>query len=320
MLLKRFPTFQTGDVEELAQKLEHAANGRIHKAEFPSRTTAYWCNSIERPTLPLFMLKSDASLDVEYQPADYLRIVFQTRKASRVILQGTEIDTGPQTVGYVIPEAVQIRKLDPDGHSSLFFRIDPEDLRRNLDALCGETISGHVQFMQPTESNQNFSRYVRDAAFQAAHELDALDPRFHDSLIKELHALTLLRLLIHLPHNHSHRLAASSQAPSRSQLSRAEDFIAENYGKPIDVIGIAAATGASVRSVFRHFQQVHGESPHFYLKRLRLERARAMLADSYETRSVTEIALLCGFLSLGHFARAYKQRFGELPSETAARR
>lgn len=319
MLLKRFPTFQTGDVRELACQLEEGANGCVKTARFTSGKTAYWCNSIQRQEFSFFVLKSDAALEVAYQPVDYLRIVFQTRKSSRITLQGMEIDTGPRNIGYVIPEEVDARKIDPDGHSSLFIRINPGDLRQTLASLCDKDISGRVQFTQPVSSNLNFSRYVRDAAFQGAHELDALDLRFHDNLIRELHALMLLRLLIHLPHNHSHLFEASIQLPSPSQLTRAEDFIAENFSKPIDIVGIAEATGASVRSLFRFFQQVHGESPHLYLKRFRLERARTMLVDGGASRSVTEVALSCGFHSLGHFARAYRQRFGELPSETAAR-
>lgn len=320
MLLKRFPTFQTGDVQELAHQLEGVANGRLQSAELPGgQATAYWCNSIETQKLPFIMLKSDAAIDVTYQPVDYLRIVFQTHKNSRLLLRGMEIDTGPRNIGYVIPEGVEARKIDPDGHSSLFIRINPEDLKQTLASLCGEEVSGPVQFAQPAATNLSFGRYVRDTVFRGAQELDALEQRFHDRLIEQIHAVVLLRLLIHLPHNHSHLLDASIPRPSMPQLKQAEDFIVENFNKPIDVAGIAEATGTSVRSIFRYFQQIHGESPSMYLKRLRLERARTMLADSEASRSVTEVALSCGFQSLGHFARAYRQRFGELPSDTAAR-
>ncbi|WP_428140812.1 helix-turn-helix domain-containing protein [Bradyrhizobium sp.] len=35
--------------------------------------------------------------------------------------------------------------------------------------------------------------------------------------------------------------------------------------------------------------------------------------------SVTAVAFACGFFSLGHFSRAYRDAFGELPSETIRR-
>jgi len=34
--------------------------------------------------------------------------------------------------------------------------------------------------------------------------------------------------------------------------------------------------------------------------------------------SVTEVALSCGFNHLSKFAKSYRERFGELPSETLA--
>lgn len=319
MLLKKFPTFQARDVQQLAHHLEEVANGRLQSARLPAGKVVYWCNSIESQRLSFFMLKSDAAIDVAYGPVDYLRLVFQIRKSSRLMLPGMEIETGPHRIGHVIPDGVDARKIDPDGHSSLLIRINPEDVRQTLAALCGEEISGRVRFSQPVTSNLNFGRYVRDAVFQAAHELDALEPRFHETLLKRFHAVLLLRLLIHLPHDHSHLLEEPIASPSRSQLTRAEDFIAENFSAPIDVAAIAEATGTSVRSIFRYFQQVHGESPHLYLKRFRLERARTMLVEGGASKSVMEVALGCGFHSLGHFARAYRHRFGELPSQTATR-
>jgi transcriptional regulator GlxA family with amidase domain len=56
-----------------------------------------------------------------------------------------------------------------------------------------------------------------------------------------------------------------------------------------------------------------------YVKRLRLEKARELLTDGGTKQSVTAVAFACGFLNLGHFARDYRNRFGELPSQTPSR-
>jgi transcriptional regulator GlxA family with amidase domain len=55
---------------------------------------------------------------------------------------------------------------------------------------------------------------------------------------------------------------------------------------------------------------------------VRLDHARQDLAAAGPRRSVTAVAHAWGFTHLGHFARDYKSRFGELPSTTrrAARR
>ena len=56
-----------------------------------------------------------------------------------------------------------------------------------------------------------------------------------------------------------------------------------------------------------------------FARRVRLERARGLLRNPDDTTSVTGIALLCGFSNLGHFANAYRTKFGELPSQTLHR-
>jgi len=56
------------------------------------------------------------------------------------------------------------------------------------------------------------------------------------------------------------------------------------------------------------------------LKMLRLEEARMRLLRASEVGgSVTNVAASCGFGHPGIFAREYKRRFGETPSDTLKR-
>jgi transcriptional regulator GlxA family with amidase domain len=52
---------------------------------------------------------------------------------------------------------------------------------------------------------------------------------------------------------------------------------------------------------------------------VRLRHAREMLGAGDPEASVTSVAFVCGFGNLGHFARDYRETFGERPSETLAR-
>jgi transcriptional regulator GlxA family with amidase domain len=52
----------------------------------------------------------------------------------------------------------------------------------------------------------------------------------------------------------------------------------------------------------------------------RLERARLALMSDRAGLSIRDVARRHGFLQAGHFARLYRREFGELPSETLARR
>lgn len=320
MLLNKFRIFEAGDPQELASQFETRENVIVRHAVFPHAGAAFRCNGIETQTMSLFSVQSDVSLDVQFAPVKHFWLGFQTQGRSRLVFERTEVDIGPECAGYVIPHAVDARKIHIDGYTGLALQLDPEDLRQTLSSLLERDICCPLRFEQPSISNQMFGHYIRDAVFRSAHELNLVDPRFHGRLMEEMRSLMLVRLLLYLPHNHSHRLEVSSPRPSRAQLVRAEEFIAEHFSKPVDLAAIAEVTGVSVRSIFRYFHQVHGESPRSYLKRVRLERARAMLADPAASRTVTEVAFACGFNSLGHFARAYMKSFGEFPSDTASRR
>jgi len=54
-------------------------------------------------------------------------------------------------------------------------------------------------------------------------------------------------------------------------------------------------------------------------ERVRLDQANRLLLAANGPVSVIDIAMTCGFASLGHFARRYREKFGELPSATIAR-
>jgi transcriptional regulator GlxA family with amidase domain len=68
------------------------------------------------------------------------------------------------------------------------------------------------------------------------------------------------------------------------------------------------------------FQQVMGMSPVAYLTKLRLHRVRqALRMATHGSTTVSAQALNRGFWHFGDFSRAYKDCFGELPSDTLRR-
>jgi transcriptional regulator GlxA family with amidase domain len=55
------------------------------------------------------------------------------------------------------------------------------------------------------------------------------------------------------------------------------------------------------------------------LKAIRLEHVNAELMAGGSSNSVTDVAIKWGFVHLGRFAQMYRDRYGELPSETLRR-
>lgn len=117
-------------------------------------------------------------------------------------------------------------------------------------------------------------------------------------------------------------VGASFGVPSRKleskQFRNLAQFLDENWKKSPSIRELADIHGLSVRSIHKYFER-RGTTPRAFLKDRRLREANVRLSNASRRTTVTGVALDCGFANLGHFARDYRIRFGELPSETLGR-
>lgn len=106
-----------------------------------------------------------------------------------------------------------------------------------------------------------------------------------------------------------------SQAPVDyvARVNRAIDYVLANLEQPLVLDDVARVACFSAFHFHRIFRAIVGETLHQFVKRLRLERALRMLSHGSD-RSLTEIALACGFGSSSDFSRSFKQRYGVPPS------
>ncbi|MEQ9692949.1 GlxA family transcriptional regulator [Shimia sp. SDUM112013] len=95
-------------------------------------------------------------------------------------------------------------------------------------------------------------------------------------------------------------------------LVKAIETMSENLETPIAPMQIAQDIGISTRQLERIFGRYMNCSPKKYYVDLRLQKARNLLVQT--DRSVTEIALACGFESPGHFSRVYRAKYGITPT------
>jgi AraC-like DNA-binding protein len=96
------------------------------------------------------------------------------------------------------------------------------------------------------------------------------------------------------------------------RLCRARDLIRDCFTEPVTLADCAAEAGLSPWHALRSFRATFGETPKEFLTRLRLERAQHLLTVT--NRSVTEVCLDVGFLSLGTFSDLFRRRVGCPPS------
>jgi AraC family ethanolamine operon transcriptional activator len=99
-----------------------------------------------------------------------------------------------------------------------------------------------------------------------------------------------------------------------------EGFVDSVVEQPVSITELCSLADVCERTLERAFLDVVGVTPQFYLKAVRLKRARAQLESASPAATVTTAALAAGFFHLGRFAGEYRRFFGELPSDTLLRR
>ncbi|MGC7095055.1 helix-turn-helix domain-containing protein [Amycolatopsis lurida] len=100
--------------------------------------------------------------------------------------------------------------------------------------------------------------------------------------------------------------------PEHAAVRRAAAFMRERLAEPLTVAEIAAEANLSVYHFIRVFRDATGETPHRFLTRLRIERARRLLSDTELT--IAQIAGRCGFASPGALSSAFLGQVGVRPS------
>ncbi len=95
-------------------------------------------------------------------------------------------------------------------------------------------------------------------------------------------------------------------------VRRAQELMAASLKDDISLLRLADECGLSVRHFTRAFRQSTGLSPHRWLMRHRVDRARMLLAES-RGLSLTEVALICGFADQSHFTRVFTAMAGISP-------
>ena len=112
-------------------------------------------------------------------------------------------------------------------------------------------------------------------------------------------------------------MTATPAIPLARHLLRVRDLIDRAFAGPLDVPALARSAHVSEDYFSRSFKAAFGETPHRYLLRRRMERAKALLRAG--ELSVTEVCLAVGFTSLGSFSTRFRRLVGGSPTSYRAR-
>ncbi|HEX4086780.1 MAG TPA: AraC family transcriptional regulator [Chthoniobacteraceae bacterium] len=97
----------------------------------------------------------------------------------------------------------------------------------------------------------------------------------------------------------------------RRAVRSAEQYLAAHHAEPVNMEALARRLGVAYSHFRRAFRKQTGFSPWQYVIRLRLSRARRLLAASDAT--LDDIAARVGFSTAFHLSLAFKRAYGQAP-------
>ena len=218
----------------------------------------------------------------------------------------------------------EARFVTDAGWESITFLLPPQDISAHLAARQRESEFRLPHGVETLQANEERVRSLFDWGKRLVDTAARQPALFNEHRKERLAAqVELLETLL------ASLGVADDFEPTRSDQTRqaysrivkiAEDYALSHVGEQLHVTDLCSVAGVSERTLDNAFKEVMGITPVAYLIRLRLHQVRkALLAASHGSTTVTAEALDWGFWHFGEFSRAYKECFGELPSDTLRR-
>lgn len=205
-----------------------------------------------------------------------------------------------------ITPAGESRRWRYDGAAEIaVLRIAPS----SLDALVQQETG------QPAQSTELAGQSgIRDAQIEhlCAGLLDELTTgglatRMRVQLLSSLLAIHLLRRYSKV----GSTVGDPSSKLARHKLRKVTDYIDKNLHSDLSLGRVAESLGMSSYHFAHLFKATTGQTPHGYVARCRMDRAKSLLRES--NFLVNEIAGMVGYPSQSRFAAVFRQLTGQTP-------
>ncbi|MFD4192681.1 AraC family transcriptional regulator [Amycolatopsis thermoflava] len=241
------------------------------------------------------------------------RCLVNTGGQSRVIAPGTAALISPDD---------ELDMVWERGCGQLMVKLPRDVVMARVESLIHRQIGSSPRFDPFVDLRSGPGKQIRDLTHGIAEGLSA-----GNSLLMQKGVLTAVEQLLTTavvyaqPHSYSHELTQAETPAASRVVRKVTDYIEQVPSLPASAAELAAFAGVSERSLQRAFREQLGVSPMRYVSDVRLRRVHTELARAgrFGNETVTQIASREGVSNFGRFARLYRERFGELPSETKRR-
>lgn len=133
----------------------------------------------------------------------------------------------------------------------------------------------------------------------------------------EVRALTFRLLACTALLEAARQLADARHNPIEHVVATAVAHMENHFSEPLPMSELAQTAGCGRARWFHLFKRSTGMSPNDYLQRLRVNKARELLADPQ--RTITEIAFAVGFSTSQYFCNVFRKYTGTTPTNFCSR-
>lgn len=299
----------------------------------------YICIMTERPPIPVqnFIETHPVILRCRYEKLESIRIP-ESSEPSWVLywirnegfdvqIDGQRIGLSPSCVYILAPftaYSIELRNPRiPHGDEDFVVRMSPVEAHENeselmrrgyvLEFFAHFTLGPELDHAKPGIYEIPFDRILCAALERAAETLKRIPGQqaLDRAASCEMAGAALLAVA---------RLSADAWAPPARdpRVEQALRVIRENPGGDFDTQSLARHAGLSRNIFTRRFHEEVGETPRALTQRLRVEKARLLLAHTVD--SIEEVADQCGFCDRYYFTRVFRRATGYAPAAYRALR
>lgn len=316
-ILSNYPVIRSSDPEFARDRLFNVYGANSFDVRKP-RGFAICADHLQLGGVGLSYVEYTGDVSVGFGEVSFVRQCFGIEGVARCVTGRQSGEIAPGSWSSILHARQPLTFDFPSGYRQVALRIEFDTLLRNLNALLGQDVGRNLIFDEVLAQRPAMEA-LRRRVFHLAIDYNERGATFSSLAAAEVARMLVMKFLICHRHNYTHLLLRDPLPVSSTAVRAVEEFIEANWDKPIDIEAMVEVAQVSARSLFRQFPRDRGYSPADFAKRVRLGRAREMLERSSDCGSVIQIALKCGFQNPGHFARDYRNSFGELPSATLQR-
>lgn len=314
--LDQFRLYATDDLD-MADKLGNQHFGVRLKTSKPGGFYSK-VNRVALPKLSMFYSAGTAGTFVTMERTGKAHVHLMLRGRCTLTIEGHDIEVD-EGEAFICSEGTTASISYATDYEKLALIIPPAVLERAFTKLTGFTPKCRIEFEPKLDTSDPRFAGFRDLLLMLAGRLDPALSAWPQATLEQLETACVTALVFLCRNNLSRLLDPTPCAADLPRHMRiAEHFAEINADRDISIGELAKVSAVSASTLTRTFLKHRGCTPTAFIKRTRLERAKALL-ESRSATTVVGVALRCGFSNPSRFGKDYQQVFGETPSDTLRR-